>query len=73
VDTIYTNLAIIDVTGDGLAARRLAPGVSFEEVRAATGARLRPPAGPGGVAPSGLTAPADGASAGATTTTEATR
>jgi len=46
VDTIYTNLAIVDVTAGGLAARRLAPGVTLPEVQAATGAPLHQP-GPG--------------------------
>jgi len=41
VDTIYTNLAIIDVTADGLVARRLAPGVTFAEVQTATAVPLR--------------------------------
>ena len=43
VETIFTNLAVIDVTGAGLVARELPPGVSFEEVQAATGAPLRRP------------------------------
>lgn len=41
VDRIYTNLAIIDVTPDGLAVVELAPDVSFEFVRQRTGAPLR--------------------------------
>lgn len=40
VDRIYTNLAIVDVTPDGLAVVDLAPGVSFEFVRQRTGAPL---------------------------------
>jgi 3-oxoadipate CoA-transferase beta subunit len=40
VNAVFTNLAVIDVTGDGLVLRRLAPGVSFEEVQARTGATL---------------------------------
>jgi acyl CoA:acetate/3-ketoacid CoA transferase beta subunit len=40
VDRIYTDLAVIDVTGEGLAVRELAPGVSFEYVQERTGAAL---------------------------------
>ncbi len=41
VDRIITNLGIIDVVGDGtLILRELAPGVSAEDVIAATGAEL---------------------------------
>ena len=39
VDTIFTNLAVIDVTGEGLVVRELAPGVTFEEVQAQTARR----------------------------------
>ena len=42
VDRIYTNLAVLDVTDGGIAVRELAPGVSFEEVQAKTGAPLLP-------------------------------
>ncbi|HET9952084.1 MAG TPA: CoA transferase subunit B [Candidatus Eisenbacteria bacterium] len=42
VDRVYTNLAVLDVTEEGVAVRELAPGVSFEEVRAKTGAPLLP-------------------------------
>jgi 3-oxoadipate CoA-transferase beta subunit len=40
VKRIYTTLAVIDVLQSGLVARELAPGVSFAELQAKTGARL---------------------------------
>jgi 3-oxoadipate CoA-transferase beta subunit len=45
VDRIYTDLAVIDVTPDGLAVRELAPATSLETVQERTGAPLT--AGPG--------------------------
>ena len=40
VQQIITDLAVLDVTPDGLVLRECAPGVTPEEVRAATATRL---------------------------------
>ena len=41
VDRIYTDLAVIDVTPDGLVVREMVPGLSFGDLQARTGAALR--------------------------------
>lgn len=41
VDRVYTDIAIIDVTPDGLLVTAMAEGLSFEELQSMTGARLR--------------------------------
>ncbi|MBD8530555.1 MULTISPECIES: CoA transferase subunit B [unclassified Massilia] len=40
VNRIYTDLAVLDVTPDGLRVVEMAPGLTFEELQAATAARL---------------------------------
>jgi 3-oxoacid CoA-transferase subunit B len=46
VQQIITDLASIEVTPQGLVLREVAPGVSVDDVRAATGAALAVPAAP---------------------------
>jgi 3-oxoacid CoA-transferase subunit B len=48
VNTIMTDLAVIDITPDGLVLRECAPGVSPEDVKKATAAPLRIAATVGG-------------------------
>ena len=43
VSRIYTDLAVIDVSGNGFKAVELAPGVDFDYVQERTGATLLPP------------------------------
>lgn len=43
VNRIYTDMAVLDVTADGLAVREMAPGLTFEELQAATASKLLPP------------------------------
>jgi 3-oxoacid CoA-transferase subunit B len=44
VDRVITDLAVLDVTASGLVLRELAPGVSADDVRAASGAPIEVPA-----------------------------
>ena len=43
VDRVITDLAVVDITPEGFALRELAPGVTVDEVVAATGAPLTVP------------------------------
>jgi 3-oxoadipate CoA-transferase beta subunit len=43
VSRIFTDLAVIDVTSRGFQLVELAPGITFEEVAAKTGAPILPP------------------------------
>ena len=43
VDEVITDLAVLDVTPHGFVLRELAPGVTVDELRAATGAPVRTP------------------------------
>ena len=46
VDRVITDLAVVDITPEGPRLVELAPGVTLDEVRAATGTRLLAPAAP---------------------------
>ncbi|MBF0673329.1 MAG: CoA transferase subunit B [Salinibacterium sp.] len=46
VERIITDMAVIDVTPEGLVLREVAPGITVEEVVAATGAKLAVPETP---------------------------
>lgn len=41
VSRIYTDLAVIDITGEGLMVRDMAPGLTLEELQSITGVPLR--------------------------------
>jgi 3-oxoadipate CoA-transferase beta subunit len=41
VKRVYTNLAVLDVTGDGFAVREMAPSLTFDALQQATDAPLR--------------------------------
>jgi len=43
VDRIITDLAVMDVTPEGLKVVELAPGVSFDALQARTGAKFASP------------------------------
>jgi 3-oxoadipate CoA-transferase, beta subunit len=40
VKRVYTNLAVLDVTGEGFAVREMVPGLTFEALQKVTGAPL---------------------------------
>jgi 3-oxoadipate CoA-transferase, beta subunit len=44
VSRVYTDLAVLDITGGGVQVRELAPGVTLDELQARTGVPLLPPA-----------------------------
>lgn len=43
VNRIYTNLAILEVTREGLVVNKMAPGISFDDLQEKTGAKLIKP------------------------------
>ena len=44
VKLVATNLGLFEPTGEGFLLREIAPGVTLDEVRAATGSKLTVPA-----------------------------
>ena len=48
VKRVYTNLAVLDVTGQGFAVREMAPGLTLEALQKVTGAPLQPTTREGG-------------------------
>jgi 3-oxoacid CoA-transferase subunit B len=46
VHQLITDIAVIDITPEGLVLREIAPGVTVEEVQSATGAKLHTPTPP---------------------------
>jgi 3-oxoadipate CoA-transferase beta subunit len=41
VSRVYTDLAVIDITDDGLMVRDMAPGLTLDELQRITGVPLR--------------------------------
>jgi 3-oxoadipate CoA-transferase beta subunit len=41
VSRVYTDLAVIDITSEGLMVRDMAPGLTLEELQSITGVPLR--------------------------------
>jgi len=42
VSRIYTDMAVLDITPEGLRVREIAPGLTFDDLQAATAAKLLP-------------------------------
>jgi 3-oxoacid CoA-transferase subunit B len=60
VNRIITDLAVLDVTADGLVLRELADGVTVEEIREKTGAPVLVPDDPGSVTDADAPSPGAG-------------